>query len=86
MTPDTLIKQGLGELDKGNLRSALPIFEQAKRLSSQEYRALLYSGFTFLMLGRFNEALLDFQSALPLSPKDPEIHDFLGRCWMSPRR
>ena len=35
------------------------------------------------MLGRFNEALLDFQSALPLSPKDPEIHDFLGRCWMS---
>lgn len=82
MTLQTAIDQGLTASQKGDLDAALAFFTQAKQLDPSHYKALLYSGFTLLMQGRFDEALSDFHAALPLTPSDPDLHDYMGRCYM----
>lgn len=83
MTADTLIKRGQGEFYAGDLEVALATFEQARNRFPQDYQAWLFSGFTGLTLGRFDDALRHLQTALPLNSTDPAIHDYLGRCWMA---
>jgi len=83
MTADTLIKQGQGQFYAGDLTAALSTFEQASQTFPDHYQAWLFSGFTCLTLGRFDDALTYLKTALPLNPTDPAVHDYLGRCWMA---
>lgn len=83
MTAEAFIKQGQKEFYAGDLTSALSTFQQASQKFPDHYQAWLFSGFTCLTLGRFDDALTYLQTALPLNPADPSVHDYLGRCWMA---
>lgn len=82
MTPDSLIQQGESEFHSGKLMSALSTFEQARQTAPEYYKPWLYCGFTYLSLGRFDDALKYLQAAIPLKPTNSTLHDYLGRCWM----
>ena len=85
MTLKSLIKQSLEHLDRADPRSALYFTEKAKSQSPKNYKALFLNGLTLLLLGRFSEAMNDLQTALSMSPEDPDIHTYLGRCFMALR-
>jgi len=65
---------------------ALPILEDLVRNSPQDYRARLDLAKALGKLGRYQEAVPQFQEAMHLDPARPEPHYLLGRIYENLKR
>jgi Flp pilus assembly protein TadD len=81
LDPESAIAMtALGVMDDGLGSHALARghYERARRLAPMRYEIPNNMGMSFLMSGKFEEAVQAFRSAIFLNPKDPVVHNNLG--------
>jgi len=78
--PNGWINLGALELHEGNWNLAIPAFRKALELkpSVESYSNL---GTSYFFLGQYEEARTNFEKALEISPKQPELVGFLADCY-----
>jgi tetratricopeptide (TPR) repeat protein len=78
-TPDNHYKQGLRELEKGNLDAALEEFNRAKGIDKKYALAYAGIGLVWAEKGDFDKALKSVDEALDLDDKSAEAYVIKGR-------
>jgi Flp pilus assembly protein TadD len=67
---ETLIQNGLANLENGNFEDALSFFEQALLLNPDNPDLWNQKGVVMRSLGRYDEALECYDKSLQLDPRD----------------
>ena len=67
---ETLIQNGIANLENGNFEDALSFFEQALLLYPDNPDLWNQKGVVLRSLGRYNEALECYNKSLQLDPRD----------------
>ena len=67
---ETLIQNGIANLENGNFEDALSFFEQALLLNPDNPDLWNQKGVVLRSLGRYNEALECYNKSLQLDPRD----------------
>jgi tetratricopeptide (TPR) repeat protein len=65
--------EGRLQYEQRHMAQALAAFERAAQLNPNNVSALGYRGAALVMLGRPDEALLQIEQAIRLSPRDPQL-------------
>ena len=77
----TYIKLGLSLHDQCFYESAIKVFQAAINLDNECLLALNYSGSSLFELGKFDEAVENFNKAISINEIDPESHLNLARAF-----
>ena len=67
---ETLIQNGIANLENGNFEDALSFFEQALLLNQDDPDLWNQKGVVLRSLGRYDEALECYNKSLQLDPRD----------------
>lgn len=69
--PDLMRLRGVALAQMARAEEALPLLQEAVRLSPKQYQSHLHLGFVLQMLGRIEQAAVYFREAARLAPQDP---------------
>lgn len=84
--PEIWANLGLMQHQAGDYLAALKSFTAAHRIQSKLFVPTLFLGLENLELGHQSEAVTYLLAAKQLSPKDPNVHMYLGRAYFGLKR
>ena len=84
--PDGPVNVARARLQEGDVETAMPLLEQALELSPGLARAHYFLGTALRALGRYDEALAEFEAARAQYPRDRVVLNQIGRIHFLERR
>ena len=84
--PDGPVNVARARLQEGDVETAIPLLEQALELSPGLARAHYFLGTALRALGRYDEALAEFEAARAQYPRDRVVLNQIGRIHFLERR
>jgi len=77
--PEVFVRMSIHEVRNGNVADAETWVQRALKSGAQPGLVHMRVGQTFEVLGKSQEAITHYKSALETNPKEPALHLLLGR-------